>query len=69
MLIQWSDEDAVYIVSVPELPGCITHGATRLEAVEQGEEVLTGWLEAAKAWRRTLPPPQPMTAAENFRVV
>jgi predicted RNase H-like HicB family nuclease len=69
MLIQWSDEDAAYIVSVPELPGCTTHGATRLEAVEQGEEALAGWLEAAEAWGRTIPPPQPITAEENTATV
>ena len=27
-IIQWSEEDGVYIVSVPELPGCKTHGKT-----------------------------------------
>ncbi len=26
MVIEWSDEDEAYIVTVPELPGCITHG-------------------------------------------
>ncbi len=33
MLIQWSDEDEAYIVTVPELPGCKTHGSTHEEAV------------------------------------
>jgi len=33
MVIEWSDEDQVYIVTVPELPGCRTHGATYEEAV------------------------------------
>ncbi len=34
MYIQWSDEDQVYIVTVPELPGCKTHGKTYVEAVK-----------------------------------
>ena len=49
VLIEWSDEDAAYIATVPELPGCRTHGATRREAVEQAEEVIVGWLDAARA--------------------
>ncbi len=35
MVIQWSEEDNAYIVTVPELPGCITHGDTYEEAVKQ----------------------------------
>ncbi len=35
MLIRWSDEDQLYIVDVPELPGCTTHGQTYEEAVIQ----------------------------------
>ena len=34
MIIQWSDEDNAYIVTVPELPGCQTHGETYEEAVQ-----------------------------------
>ena len=37
MLIQWSDEDQLYIVEVPELPGCKTHGKTYEEAVTQAQ--------------------------------
>src|SRR5438093_7862525 len=33
MVIQWSDEDEAYIVSLPEFGGCKTHGATYQEAV------------------------------------
>ncbi len=58
VLIEWSDEDAAYIATVPELPGCRTHGATRREAVEQAEAVIVGWLDAARAWRRPIPPPR-----------
>ena len=28
------DEDGVYVAEVPALPGCVTQGATREEAVE-----------------------------------
>jgi predicted RNase H-like HicB family nuclease len=32
-VIEWSDEDAVYIARVPELPGCMADGETREEAL------------------------------------
>ena len=27
--IHWSDEDAVFIATAPDLPGCLAHGDTR----------------------------------------
>lgn len=44
MLIRWSDEDDAYIVTVPELPGCKTHGGTYEEAVQQGKDAIETWL-------------------------
>ncbi|MGA7669275.1 MAG: type II toxin-antitoxin system HicB family antitoxin [Nitrolancea sp.] len=58
MVIQWSDEDQVYIVTVPELPGCMTHGATYEEAVEQGKEAIEGWLAANRDMGRPIPAPR-----------
>lgn len=31
MTIEWSDEDDAYVVTVPELPGCVSHGTTHVE--------------------------------------
>lgn len=58
MLIQWSEEDDAYIVTVPELPGCVTHGATYEEAVQQGQDAIESWIDAARAWGRPIPEPQ-----------
>ena len=58
MIIEWSSEDHLYIVTAPELPGCRTHGATRAEALERGEEVIEGWIEATRDWGRPVPPPR-----------
>ena len=33
MIIYWSSEDNVFIVEVPELPGCMADGRTYQEAV------------------------------------
>jgi predicted RNase H-like HicB family nuclease len=58
IFIQWSDEDQAYLVTVPELPGCITHGATYEEAVRQGQEAIETWIEGALAIHLPVPPPQ-----------
>jgi predicted RNase H-like HicB family nuclease len=40
MLIQWSDEDQVYIVTLPEFGGPKTHGESYEQAAKRGREVL-----------------------------
>lgn len=58
MEIIWSDEDQAYIVTVPELPGCKTHGRTYEEAVQQGKDAIRSWIEASQAWGDPIPPPR-----------
>jgi predicted RNase H-like HicB family nuclease len=48
MIIWWSTEDDAYVVDVPELPGCMAHGATRLAAIKNAEEAITFWIKSAK---------------------
>jgi len=48
MIIYYSNEDKVWIVVYPELPGCMTHGKTIEEAVKMGEEAKTLWLETTR---------------------
>lgn len=40
MIIQWSDEDDAFIVTLPEFGGCKTHGNTYEAAAKAGREVL-----------------------------
>ena len=56
MVIERTDEANAYVVSVPELPGCITHGATQTEAVARGDEAIVTWLQTARAWGGPIPP-------------
>ncbi len=58
MLIEWSERDQVYVVSVPELPGCRTHGATHAEAVEMGEEAIATYLAGVRHFGDPVPPPR-----------
>lgn len=44
MIIQWEPEGEIFVVTVPELPGCRTHGATYEEAVQQGQDAIETWL-------------------------
>ncbi len=51
------DEDGVYIAEVPSLPGCITQGATRGEAVENIKEAIELYLESLEARGEPISPP------------
>lgn len=57
LIIEWSDEDGVYIATAPELPGCRTHGATRAEALERGTAAIEEWLAIAadQGWKTPAP--------------
>ena len=57
MVIAWSDEDDAYLVAVPDLPGCVTHGATYVEAARMGEDAIEAWLDGARHWGRPIPLP------------
>jgi len=57
LLIQWSDEDQVFVVTLPEFHGCKTHGATYQEAAKNAEEVLELLIETYQAEGRSLPEP------------
>ncbi len=58
MVIQWSDEDQVYVVSLPEFgPYAKTHGSTYEEAARQGQEALESLLETYRSDGRPLPEP------------
>ena len=58
MIIWWSDEDAAFVVDVPELPGCMAHGNTRAEAIGSAEAAVAFWLKTAKQDGRPAPEPQ-----------
>lgn len=58
MIIQWSDEDQIYIVTLPEFgPYAKTHGSTYEEAARMGQEVLEMLIESYEAEGLPLPEP------------
>jgi antitoxin HicB len=48
-------EEGGFVVSVPSLPGCFTHGATYEEAVSRAGEAIMGYLEAMRKLGRPIP--------------
>ncbi len=58
MIIQWDSRNDIFVVRVPELPGCVTHGETYEKAVKQGKDAIESWLMAAMAENEPIPPPK-----------
>jgi predicted RNase H-like HicB family nuclease len=44
MLIQWSDKDDAFIVTLPEFDDAKTHGDTYEEAVRQGKDLIESFI-------------------------
>jgi len=65
MVLEWDDQDEIYVVTVPELPGCRTHGSTLEDAVGQGRDALESWIDVARQLGRTIPPPRHFTSDHN----
>jgi predicted RNase H-like HicB family nuclease len=58
MIIWWSVEDEAYAVDVPELPGCMAHGATRQDAIKSAENAIKFWIKTAKEDGLQVPQPR-----------
>ena len=63
MRIQWSDADNTYLVTVPEAPGCVTHGDSYEDAAGHGRDAIESWIAANRAWGRPIPAPQIIASA------
>jgi len=50
------DEDGVFVAEVPSLPGCISQGKTRAEALKNIQEAIEVYLESLKAHDDPIPP-------------
>jgi predicted RNase H-like HicB family nuclease len=51
------DEDGIYVAEVPALPGCISQGQTRMEALENIREAIAAYLGSLAAHNEPIPPP------------
>ncbi len=57
MIISFSEEDNAYLVSVPDLPGCMADGKTPDEAVKNAKVIIQEWIETANMLGREIPEP------------
>lgn len=58
MILWWSAEDEAYVVDVPELPGCMAHGATRQAAIKNAEDAIKLWIKTAMDDGLEIPEPR-----------
>ncbi|MBD1855342.1 MULTISPECIES: type II toxin-antitoxin system HicB family antitoxin [Leptolyngbya] len=67
MIIQWSDEDQLFLVTVPEFADLVvmpcTSGKTREEAIRNGEDVIEMYLEAWQVEGEQIPEPMTLQTA------
>lgn len=49
-------EEGGYVVSAPELPGCVTQGETRQEALAMIKDAIDGYLESLRLHGDPIPP-------------
>jgi antitoxin HicB len=50
------DEDGFFMAEVPALPGCISQGETRGEALANIREAIAGYLESLSKHQEPIPP-------------
>jgi len=55
-IIIQQDEDGIFVSECPNLPGCISQGKTREEAVENIQDAIKGYVESLKKHNEPIPP-------------
>ena len=50
------DEDGVFVAECPTLPGCISEGRTRAEAIRNIQDAISGYLASLRKHDEPIPP-------------
>ncbi len=50
------DEDGVYVAECPTLPGCVSQGSTRDEALQNIHDAMKGYVESLRKHNDPIPP-------------
>lgn len=50
------DEDGVFVAECPNLPGCVSQGNTREEALANIQDAIRGYLESLEKHGEPIPP-------------
>jgi antitoxin HicB len=51
------DEGGGYLIEFPDLPGCLSDGATIEEAIANGADAIRSWIATAREFGDLVPPP------------
>ena len=57
------DEGGGFLITLPDLPGCMADGETEVEALENGRDAFLTWVSAAADMGDTIPAPKFRTLA------
>jgi len=67
MIIQWSELDQIFVVTIPEFADRVrmpcTHGETQTEAAQRGLEVIETFLEIWQEEGKSIPEPRALVTA------
>jgi predicted RNase H-like HicB family nuclease len=51
------DEDGIFVAECPSLPGCISQGKSRQEALENIQDAMKDYIDSLKKHNEPIPPP------------
>ena len=54
-IVVYPGEDGYWVAECPSLPGCISQGATKAEAIDNIREAIEGWIETMRAHGQPIP--------------
>lgn len=60
------DDGGGFLATVPKLPGCMSDGETREEALENVDDAIECWLETAKELGRNIPKSDEYKTEDDF---
>ena len=55
VIIYWSEADTAFVAEVPELRGCMAHGATREAALANAQSAIAAWSATANEFGDPVP--------------
>ena len=60
------EEGGCYLISFPDLPGCISDGETIESAIKNGIDAMNTWIETSKEFNDPIPEPGSSQASGRF---
>ena len=58
VIIYWSAADEAFVAEIPELPGCMAHGASQEEALAHAKDAMALWIDTAREFGDAIPEPK-----------